>query len=144
MSRLHKSGNSVVFSAGPAAYREIQADGFVADRFGTLAGASGGAKWLVSTRGGTQPQWSPDGSELFYVENDTLIAVPVETTHGFSIGESRVLFSHPNLVSIYMPPTYDVAADAQRFIMVDRIKDPKFTIQVVQNWYEEFRGREHD
>jgi len=47
MPRLHKPGNSVVFSAGPAAYREIQADGFVADRFGTLAGASGGAKWLV-------------------------------------------------------------------------------------------------
>ena len=47
MSHSNKPGISVVFSAGPAAYREIQADGFVADRFGTLAGASGGAKWLV-------------------------------------------------------------------------------------------------
>ncbi len=35
------------FSAGPSALREIRADGFRPERIGTLAGASGGAKWLV-------------------------------------------------------------------------------------------------
>ena len=38
---------SLVFSAGSSAYREIRADGFRPERIGTLAGASGGAKWLV-------------------------------------------------------------------------------------------------
>ncbi len=47
MSHSHSSRNALVFSAGPAAFREIRADGFVAERIATLAGASGGAKWLV-------------------------------------------------------------------------------------------------
>ena len=47
MSHSKSSRDALVFSAGPAAFREIRADGFVAERFATLAGASGGAKWLV-------------------------------------------------------------------------------------------------
>ena len=41
MSHSKSSRDALVFSAGPAAFREIQADGFVAERFATLAGASG-------------------------------------------------------------------------------------------------------
>lgn len=37
----------MLFKAGPAAYAEIQRRGFAAERIGTIAGASGGAKWLV-------------------------------------------------------------------------------------------------
>jgi hypothetical protein len=37
----------LVFKAGPGAYETIQRHGFAIDRIGTLAGASGGAKWLV-------------------------------------------------------------------------------------------------
>jgi len=47
MSISNSPGGSLVFSAGPAAYREIRDIGFTIDRIGTLAGASGGAKWLV-------------------------------------------------------------------------------------------------
>lgn len=35
------------FRAGPSAYRSIQSDGFNPKSIGTIAGASGGAKWLV-------------------------------------------------------------------------------------------------
>ena len=35
------------FKAGAEAYSAIRADGFAAERIGTLVGASGGAKWLV-------------------------------------------------------------------------------------------------
>ncbi|MDX1517681.1 MAG: patatin-like phospholipase family protein [Woeseiaceae bacterium] len=38
---------SLVFSAGPSAYRDIRSNGFDVGSVGTLAGASGGAKWLV-------------------------------------------------------------------------------------------------
>ena len=37
----------LVFKAGPSAYADIQRRGFAAERIGTIAGASGGAKWLV-------------------------------------------------------------------------------------------------
>ena len=39
--------NSLLFKAGPGAYKEIREQGFAEDRIGTIAGASGGAKWLV-------------------------------------------------------------------------------------------------
>lgn len=35
------------FRAGPGAYHEIRQRGFAEERIGTIAGASGGAKWLV-------------------------------------------------------------------------------------------------
>jgi hypothetical protein len=41
------SSQGLVFKAGPAAFADIKKRGFAAERIGTLAGASGGAKWLV-------------------------------------------------------------------------------------------------
>lgn len=38
---------SLRFKAGPSAYDDIRKHGFAEDRIGTIAGASGGAKWLV-------------------------------------------------------------------------------------------------
>ncbi len=39
--------NALLFKAGPGAYKDIRERGFAAERIGTIAGASGGAKWLV-------------------------------------------------------------------------------------------------
>ena len=39
--------NNLVFQAGPAALARVRSDGFDPTVIGTLAGASGGAKWLV-------------------------------------------------------------------------------------------------
>ena len=47
MSRDFDTRHSLVFSAGASAYREIRENGLSPRRIGTLAGASGGAKWLV-------------------------------------------------------------------------------------------------
>lgn len=41
------SKQSLLFKAGPSAFAEVQHNGFAADQIGTIAGASGGAKWLV-------------------------------------------------------------------------------------------------
>ena len=41
------STRNLVFKAGPRAFESIRRHGFSAERIGTLAGASGGAKWLV-------------------------------------------------------------------------------------------------
>jgi len=39
--------NALLFKAGPAAFKDIKDRGFAEERIGTIAGASGGAKWLV-------------------------------------------------------------------------------------------------
>ena len=39
--------HGLVFKAGPGALESIRKHGFAPERIGTIAGASGGAKWLV-------------------------------------------------------------------------------------------------
>lgn len=38
---------ALLFKAGPGARRELESNGFAANKLGTIAGASGGPKWLV-------------------------------------------------------------------------------------------------
>lgn len=99
----------------------------------------GEGKWQISEQGGTQPRWSPRGDEIFYVEDDGLKAVPIRTSPSFSKEDAAVLFSGPGLEDIYASPLYDVSADGRRFLMADWTASPRFAIEFVQNWYEEFR-----
>ena len=42
-----RAAGSLLFKAGTSAYAELRTHGFAPERIGTIAGASGGAKWLV-------------------------------------------------------------------------------------------------
>ncbi len=108
--------------------------------------AEGGRRVTVSSNVGGQPRWSEDGKELFYVEDDTLLAVSVTTAPNFSLGAVDTVFKHPALREQTNPhPQYDVSADGQRFILAEQAGEPpKTTIRVVTNWFEEFRDREQD
>ena len=111
----------------------------------------GGRKWTVSSSGGRQPRWSRDSKELFYVEEDTLIAVSVSTTAGFTADAATRLFSLASLnrdIGSQAHTKYDISADGQRFILVEPVGEgvdaPEPSIRVVMNWFEEFRDREQD
>ena len=108
----------------------------------------GGRRSTVSSNGGTQPRWSRDGTELFYVEGSTLVAVSVSGGAAFSVGSARRLFEHPELrdgrgTASY--PQYDVSSDGRQFVLRERVdlgeEAPKPSIRVVLNWFEEFRDR---
>ncbi len=46
-----------------------------------------GGKWQISTAGGTEPQWSPDGEELYYISPEmNMMRVSVETGESFDAG----------------------------------------------------------
>ena len=99
----------------------------------------------VSRKGGAQPRWSRTGRELHYVEHDTLFAVNTEGETSFSVGSATPLFADSGLVQPF-PGTrmYDVGVDGRRFLVVTPVEDTRGSppvIRVVQNWYEEFRGR---
>ena len=103
---------------------------------------SGEGLWQVSSAGGCQPRWSRDGKELFYVDGATLMAVTIATSPVFRPGSAKPLFSNSHLARIGQT-AYDVSADG-RFVLVEdaRGEDAKPpSIHVVENWYEEFRGR---
>ena len=101
--------------------------------------------WQVSGNGGTQPRWSKDGKEPFYVERDTLMAVAVVTAPSFTSGAVTRLFQDANLPGTN--PYYDVSADGRRFVLTEPVvgaEEKPPSIHIVQNWYEEFHDREQD
>ena len=54
--------------------------------------SSGGGRWQVSTNGGEEPHWSPDGRELYYRNETQLMAVAVDTRTTFAPAHRRLLF----------------------------------------------------
>jgi len=104
------------------------------------------ARRVVSTGGGFQPRWSRNGKELFYVTRERdLMAVPVSPSPELSVGRAKSLFRLPAFAGVQWQ--YDVHPDGRRFLLVERSnagnpdrKPP--SIHVVENWFEEFRGRE--
>ena len=106
----------------------------------------GAGKWQVSTNGGTQPRWSRDGKELFYVEGSILMAVPLKTAPSFSVSTPARLFEDARLNGL-LHPNYDVSKEGQRFLLAEIVGDqadsPR-SIHIVQNWFTEFRDREQN
>jgi Tol biopolymer transport system component len=78
-----------------------------------------GGKWMVSTNGGTQPRWRPDGKELFYLGADRkLMVVDVkEDANKFEAGSPRALFEMRIFVGFGSTPGYEVTRDGQRFLV---------------------------
>lgn len=80
-----------------------------------------GAKWQVSTSGGSRPRWSHDGRELFYTSADQkLMAVPVKIA-GISSGDFQAGAPQP-LFDFTATPTafgfgYQPSADGHRFLV---------------------------
>jgi Tol biopolymer transport system component len=103
--------------------------------------SEGGDKVQVSTNGGVQPRWRGDGRELCYVEGETLVAVPVNTTPKFSVGKATRLFEQPGITR-RTGQQYDVSADGQRFVVIEPVgAEASTAIRVVQNWFAEFRNK---
>ena len=83
-----------------------------------LSGIRG--KWQISTDGGTEPVWNPNGRELFYRNGNRMMAVEITTEPSFSAGQPRMLFEGEYRLT-QLPLTnqaYDVSPDGQRFLMV--------------------------
>jgi Tol biopolymer transport system component len=71
----------------------------------------------ISTNGGKEPMWRGDGRELFFLSNDTVMAVDVHTSEaGLEWSVPRALFKIANFQRI--PRGLTVSADGQRFIAV--------------------------
>jgi len=101
-----------------------------------------GAKYQISTEGGTEPVWNPNGRELFYRNGNKMMAVNVTTQPTFSAGKPTMLFEGC-LLSTQRLPNYDVSADGQRFLMLKANEQAQGRAQInaVLNWFEELKHR---
>lgn len=103
-----------------------------------------GGKWQISTDGGTEPVWNPNGRELFYRSGDKMMVVDITTQPSFSAGKPRVLFEAPYLPTPATFPNYDVSSDGRRFLMLKPVEQSEAAptqINVVLNWFEELKQK---
>jgi len=104
-----------------------------------------GGKWQISTDGGTEPAWNPNGHELFYRNSSKILAVDIATRPGFSANTPRVLFQGDYvLATALLPNNYDVSPDGQRFLMLKSSEQSQAAptqINVVSNWFEELKQK---
>jgi serine/threonine-protein kinase len=101
-------------------------------------------KWLISTAGtSSSVRWSPDGKELFYMEDGTTMMVVAVSAEGssFSADKPRKLFELRS--GLYAP--FDVAPDGQRFVMAKSAEEEKDAdrshLTFVFNWFEELKAK---
>jgi serine/threonine-protein kinase len=106
-----------------------------------------GARFTVSTGGGTQPRWARNGRELFYLSPQSeMMGVQVGNGDTWSSAAPVKLF---DASGFYTGGTanpydnYDVAKDG-RFLMIKPKGTagegaPSTNLIVVQNWFEELK-----
>jgi Tol biopolymer transport system component len=87
----------------------------------------------VSNGGGSQPRWSADGKELFYVTGDALVAVAFRPDGSF--GAPRRLFDRSNSLLNNYRQSYQSSPDGRRFLMIRRDEGsvPR-QLNVILNW----------
>ena len=101
-------------------------------------------KWQISTEGGGEVIWNPNGRELFYRVGNKLMAVDVETQPTFTAGKPRLLFERSDQAGGGFGSGYDVSPDGQRFLMVKTPVvegDAVTQINLIQNWFEELKQK---
>jgi serine/threonine-protein kinase len=98
-------------------------------------------KWQISSDGGAEPVWSPDGRELFYRDEEgrVMTVVPITIEPDFSPGRPELLFEGEYVPSPGFGRNYDVAPDGRSFVMVEQVlpEDIEAELQVVVNWFTE-------
>ena len=99
----------------------------------------GTGKWQISTAGGAQPMWAPNGRELFFVSQGRMMVAPISLEPRFTPGAPRVLFEIP------LPPRdpgdpnrYGVSPDGKRFLVLTTERSaaapPAPSLHLISNW----------
>jgi hypothetical protein len=101
-----------------------------------------GGRIKVSTDGGNQPLWKASG-EIFYKQDDRMMAVEIQTAPDLTIGRPQELFEGQYEYGNVGPfPSYDVTPDGQQFLMIKgggAAGETRQEIVVVLNWIEELK-----
>jgi Tol biopolymer transport system component len=114
-----------------------------ADEVYVRAFAGTGARLQISTDGGSEPSWSPNGREVRYLNREKILATPISTQPSLSAGNPVLLFSGRYRQSdTGGTPGYGVAPDG-RLLMVQPIEParPANEITLVTSWIEELKRR---
>jgi len=98
-----------------------------------------GGQVQVSSAGGTEPVWAPDGRRIFYRDGRHLIAADVTTSPAFAVTGRTERFADEYVFAQAPHANYDVSPDGKRLLMVKSAEAPK--LFVVYGWLNELRTR---
>jgi Tol biopolymer transport system component len=96
----------------------------------------------ISSDGGSQPRWSRDGRELYFVsKTTTMMATPFDPSTGVPTAPPARLFDAPISYAFgsHVPLRYDVAPDGRFLIIVRASKAPPPPLVLVLNWQAALR-----
>ena len=76
------------------------------------------SRWQVSTGGGYQPRWAPNGTALYFIEPSAgqLMTVPVTTNPTFAAGVPRALFSTASFTVDGFHTSFELTPDGRHFM----------------------------
>jgi Tol biopolymer transport system component len=103
-----------------------------------------GAKWQISTNGGTRPRWRRDGKEIVFEVEGTgnVMSAQIETRgSSLEVGEVRVLFETTNLPPNNAGSQWSLTSDGQRLLAITTGETAALPLTVIQNWTEELKRK---
>ena len=104
-----------------------------------------GGRWQVSNGGGSEPLWSRNGRELFYLDGALrLTAVQVQTTPTFAAPGRTSLFDASGFVTAGFHQSYDVAPDGRTFLFASPLRaatQGPLQIVWVDRWFTDVATR---
>jgi Tol biopolymer transport system component len=108
---------------------------------------AGKAHYLVSTNGGEEAHWSPDGRSLYYRVDDQLMTVPLQSGAPFAAGKPSVVMRSLYDLQSETGLSYAVDPKSGRFLMIRLATDGSATaassFRVVLNWAQHLRSASH-
>jgi Tol biopolymer transport system component len=105
---------------------------------------STGAKWQISSAGGTRPRWRGDGKEiLFEVPGSGKVMMAQVSSRGssFEPGEVRLLFEGNNLPPNNAGSQWSLTSDGQRLLAITMGQTGSAPLTVIQNWTAELKKK---
>ena len=103
----------------------------------SLDGAS--TRFPVSTGGGMEPRWAPDGKHLYYRANRMIVSASVETAPEFHVTARDTLFADVYATDPFHT-NYDVSPDGKHFLMLQPLESSQRAV-VVLNFAKDVRTR---
>jgi Tol biopolymer transport system component len=95
-----------------------------------------GTRIQISVHGGSDPHWSADGRELFYIADGMLMSVAVHPHGALTPAKPQPLFRITGArVAAPFSSQYDVDPSGQRFLVMRPLEDPQtLPLNVLVNW----------
>ena len=107
------------------------------------------AQQTVSSGGGTQPVWAPDGSAIYYRDGIRVVRASIKNGGAPSVVSRETLFRAQWLADAIGRHDWDVHPDGRSFVAVRRPATdeteiggvPIIPVRFVVNWFEELKAR---